>query len=56
MSDELICFLLALGIVAMMAALIPFLDLIQRLWVGTRNATHCVTASMHNRNDAKRDA
>ena len=39
MSDEVICFFLALGIFAMMAALIPFLDLVQRLWVKTRNST-----------------
>jgi hypothetical protein len=39
MSDQVICFFLALGIFAMMAALIPALDLIQRLWKEMGNAT-----------------
>ena len=39
MSNEAICFFLALVIFAMMAALIPFLDLIQRLWIKTCDST-----------------
>lgn len=51
MSDEVLCFFLALGLFAMMAALIPFLDLIQRLWIESRNATRMQTASMRNRSE-----
>jgi len=47
MSDEVVCFFLALGLFAMMAALIPFLDLVQRLWIGTRNATKAQTRRPH---------
>jgi hypothetical protein len=56
MSDEVICFFLALGLFAMMAALIPFLDLIQRVWIGTRNATKLHNSFNAHRHDAQRDA
>jgi hypothetical protein len=56
MSDEFICFFLALGLFAMMAALIPFLDLIQRVWIGTRNAAELHNTFNPHRREAERDA
>jgi hypothetical protein len=53
MSDEVICFFLALGIFAMMAALIPFLDLIRRLWIGTHKATEQRNSVNAHRHDSR---